>query len=52
MWKKTRSDNGRDMLFHGKLSVQRSPSVFTTLQNGMDASPTERQSTGTVLCSR
>ena len=24
------------------------PSVFTTLENGMDASPTERQSTGTV----
>ena len=24
------------------------PSVFTTLENGMDTSPTERQSTGTV----
>ena len=24
------------------------PSVFTTLENEMDASPTERQSTGTV----
>ena len=24
------------------------PSVFTTLENGIDASPTERQSTGTV----
>ena len=24
------------------------PRVFTTLENGMDASPTERQSTGTV----
>ena len=24
------------------------PSVFTTLENGMDASPTEKQSTGTV----
>ena len=25
------------------------PRVFTTLENGMDASPTERQSTGTVF---
>ena len=38
------------MLFHGKLRVQSysAGSVFTTLENGMDASPTERQSTGTV----
>ena len=48
MWKKLDLTTAETCCFMESSASKVTPSVFTTLENGMDASPTERQSTGTI----
>ena len=48
MWKKQDVTTAETCCSMESSASKVTPSVFTTLENGMDASPTERQSTGTV----
>ena len=48
MWKKQDLTTAETCCSMDSSASKVTPSVFTTLENGMDASPTERQSTGTV----
>ena len=48
MWKKQDLTTAKTCCSMESSASKVTPSVFTTLENGMDASPTERQSTGTV----
>ena len=48
MWKKQDLTTAETCCSMESSASKVTPSVFTTLENGMDASPTERQSTGTV----
>ena len=48
MWKKQDLTMAETCCSMESTASKVTASVFTTLENGMDASPTERQSTGTV----
>ena len=48
MWKKQDLTTAETCCAMESSASKVTPSVFTTLENEMDASPTERQSTGTV----
>ena len=48
MWKKQDLTTAETCCSMESSAFKVTPSVFTTLENGTDASPTERQSTGTV----
>ena len=48
MWKKQDLTTAETCCSMESSASKVTPSVFTTLENGIDASPTERQSTGTV----
>ena len=48
MWKKQDLTTAETCCSMKSSASKVTPSAFTTLENGMDTSPTERQSTGTV----
>ena len=48
MWKKQDLTTAETCCSMESSASKVTPSVFTTLENGIDASPNERQSTGTV----